>query len=200
MQADHIQILALPLPSKQGAYLPSLSLLGCEMAVAAILTSWGIVGTEEQSACHMRAAPSLKAPPVNCCCMLNSKLARPRRRPEAPPSGVPRSHWNTVKYPEQEREEGPRGGPGSWRVESCAESQGQPRTAGRPRGREDTGAARRPPSRLSSTRLRPHPHPCASCYETQRTLLPQRPLRARLRPRGELQGGKLTKCLSASEA
>lgn len=146
MQADHIQILALPLPSKQGAYLPSLSLLGCEMAVAAILTSWGIVGTEEQSACHMRAAPSLKAPPVNCCCMLNSKLARPRRRPEAPPSGVPRSHWNTVKYPEQEREEGPRGGPGSWRVESCAESQGQPRTAGRPRGREDTGAARRPPA------------------------------------------------------
>ena len=73
--------------------------------------------------------PSLTAPLVNCCCMLNSELARPRRL-EAPQSGVPQSHWNTVKYPEQEREGGPRGGPGSWRVERCTESQGQALTAG----------------------------------------------------------------------
>ena len=57
--------------------------------------------------------------------MLSSKLATPRRL-EAPQSGVPQSHWKIVKYLEQEREEGPLGGPGSWRVEHCMESQGQP--------------------------------------------------------------------------
>lgn len=114
---------------KQGTYLPSLSLLHCEMAVTAIPISWGHCEDRwVKCLAHVSSAPSLKAPPVNCCCMVSSKLARPRRRLEAPQSGVPQSHWNTVKYPEQEREEDPRGG--SWRVEHCRESQGQPLTAG----------------------------------------------------------------------
>lgn len=44
-----------------------------------------------------------RATPVNCCCVFSGKLARPGWL-EAPQSGVPRSHWKIVKYPEWERE------------------------------------------------------------------------------------------------
>lgn len=142
--------------------------------------------------------PSLRAPPVNCCCMLNSELARPRRRLEASQSGVPRSHWNTVKYPEQEREEGPRGGPGSWRVECCTESQGQPVTAGASAWVGGRRGATLQSSRISSMWLQPHPCVCSPCHETQHVLT-QHPLHARLWPSAERERSKLKNCSSASE-
>lgn len=99
---------------------------------------------------------------VNCCCMFNSDLARPRRRLEAPPSGVPRSHWNTVKYPEREREkrvpEEARAAGGWSAAQKAKDGHSQPG----PCGWEDAGGCGQCalPHELSG--LQPHPCVCSS--------------------------------------
>lgn len=84
MQADHIQILALPLPSKQGAYLPSLSLLGCEMAVAAILTSWSYCGDRGAKRLPHASCPLPKSTPSQLLLYVKQQIGKTKKKARGP--------------------------------------------------------------------------------------------------------------------